>query len=80
MYVLIIFLFHCCKADSSHQCLKALTRGKEILFALLLSLGHFPYLALKNYFHMYFFQLVCESEIILRVLALNIYCLWWTSA
>lgn len=64
-YILIILLFHWCKADSSHQCLKALTGSKEILFALLLSLGHFPYLALNNYFLMYFFQLECEPEIIL---------------
>lgn len=34
-YMLIILIFHWCKADSSNQCFKALTGSNEILFALL---------------------------------------------
>lgn len=43
-YILIIIFSLWCKADYSHRCLKALTWSKEILFPLLLNLGHFPYL------------------------------------
>lgn len=39
--MLIIFISHRCKADSSNQCFKALTGSKVMLFAL--GLGNFPY-------------------------------------